>query len=43
MIDREPVLVLPLVHHLVNERLDRLAPSVPPNVAPADGDLPALT
>ena len=42
MIDREPVLVLPLVHHLVNERLDRLAPSMTPNVASADRDLATL-
>ena len=42
MIDREPILVLPLVHHLVNQRLDRLAPPVSSNVTAADCNLGSL-
>jgi hypothetical protein len=42
MVNRLAGLILPLVHHLVNERLDRLAPSVTPNVSSADRDLPSL-
>lgn len=39
MIQGGPALRLPLVHHLVQQSLDRGAPSVAPNVAAADRDL----
>jgi hypothetical protein len=42
MIDRELVIVLPLMHHLVNQRLDRLAPPVSSNVAAADYNFRSL-
>jgi hypothetical protein len=42
MIDGQAILVLPLMHHFVKERLDCLAPPVTPNVAPADSDLRSL-
>ena len=39
MIDDVPVLVLPLVHHLVEQGVECLRHSVPPNVTAADHDL----
>ena len=41
MINRVAVLLLPLVHHFVQERVEGLAPAVAPNVATADGNLGA--
>jgi len=32
MIDDQPLLVLPLVHHLVQQRVQRLLPSVAPDM-----------
>jgi len=34
--------VLPLMYHLVQQRLNRLVPSVPPDVTPADDNLGAM-
>jgi len=39
VIDGASCLVLPLVHHLVQQRLNRFIPSMPPDVTPADHDL----
>ena len=39
MIDSEPVLGLPLVHHLVEHRVLDLGPRVPSEVPAADRDL----
>ena len=39
MIDRQPGLVLPLMNHFVEQRVERLVPSVPADVSPADRDL----
>jgi hypothetical protein len=39
MIDGEPLLVLPLVHHLVEQRVERLLPAITPNVPSAQNDL----
>jgi hypothetical protein len=39
MIDCEPLLVLPLVHHLVQQSVERLFPAVTPDVASAQNDL----
>jgi hypothetical protein len=39
MIDRPTGLVLPLMNHFVQQRLDSLIPPVPPNMPPADHDL----
>src|SRR5450756_44288 len=36
MIDDQPLLVLPLVHHLVQQRVQRLLPPVAPDMPPAD-------
>src|SRR5215471_7345543 len=41
MVDRPVRLVLPLVDHLVEERVENLLPAVPPEVTPADRDLSA--
>ena len=38
-----PVFILPLMHHLVQQSLDRLSPPVTANVAPADYDLGTRT
>src|SRR4029077_928671 len=43
MVDDQPLLVLPLVHHLVQQRVQRLLPPVAANVAPADDDLGLTT
>jgi len=43
VIDDESLLVLPLVHHLVQQRVYRLVPSVAPDVAPAQYDLRLAT
>lgn len=43
MIHLEPALVLPLMNHLMQQRLHRLVPTVPPNMAAADDDCGALT
>ena len=42
VVDRVAGLVLPLVHHLVQQRLLHLAPPMPRDVPPADGDLDRL-
>ena len=42
MVDREPGLVLPLMHHLVQQRVQGLCPSIAPKVPPADRDLRRL-
>ena len=39
MVDDEPLLILPLVHHLVEERVHGFFPTVAANVAAADDDL----
>src|SRR6185503_10551279 len=39
VIDGEAALILPLVHHLVQQRLERLRPAVASQMPPADGDL----
>ena len=39
MIDRHPILGLPLVHHLVQQRVEGFFPSMPPDVPPTDRDL----
>src|SRR5437868_3028293 len=39
MIDDEPLLVLPLMHHLVQQRVQRLLPPVAPDVPAAQDDL----
>src|SRR6185295_12028856 len=39
MVHREPLLVLPLVHHLVQKRVERFVPAIATNVAPAENDL----
>src|SRR5687767_11086008 len=39
MVHRQPALVLPLMHHLVKQRLDGLAPAMPPDVPAAYRDL----
>ena len=41
VIERLAGFILPLMHHLMQERLEGFLPSVPPQVPPADGDLPA--
>src|SRR5690242_8112377 len=38
MVDDEPLLILPLVHHLVQKRVHRFVPAVAANVAPADNN-----
>src|SRR5687768_16988097 len=42
MVHRQATLVLPLMHHLVEQRLDCLAPAMSPYVTAADRDLRAL-
>src|SRR5690606_9415733 len=42
MVDRVPVLVLPLVNHLVQQGVQRLVPAMPLDVRVADGDLRTL-
>src|SRR6185503_16241799 len=42
VIDGVSGLVLPLVHHLVQQRVQRFLPPVPPQVPPADRDLRRL-
>src|SRR5690242_21898205 len=39
MVDDEPLLILPLVHHLVQKRVHRFVPAIAANVAAADNDL----
>ena len=39
VIDCEPLLVLPLVHHLVEESVERLFPAIAPDVPSAQNDL----
>ena len=43
MIDLLPCFVLPLMHHLVQQRLNRLVPAVPADMAAADHDLRAIS
>ena len=43
MIQLQSILVLPLVHHLVQQRLQRLFPPVTADMATADGDLRRIT
>src|SRR2546423_11238815 len=43
VIDDEPLLVLPLMHHLVEQRVQRLLPTVSPNVAAAPNNLRLAT
>lgn len=38
MVDSAAGLILPLMHHLMQKRLDRLTPSVTPNMSTADHD-----
>ena len=42
MVDRAAGLVLPLMHHLVQQRVQRLLPSVPAQMRAADRDLGRL-
>jgi len=39
VIDDEPLLILPLMHHLVQQRVQRFVPAIAPNVAAAQDDL----
>src|SRR5258708_13430148 len=39
VVDRSPRFVLPLVHHLVQQRVQRLLPAMPSQLAPTNRDL----
>ena len=39
VIDLEPLLILPLMHHLMQQGVERLVPPVTPDVPAADHDL----
>lgn len=43
MIDLLHCLVMPLMHHLVQQRLNHLVPAVPADMAAADNDLRAIS
>src|SRR3954469_13608622 len=43
MIDHQPLLVLPLVHHLVEQRVQRFIPAIAADVAATDHDLGLAT
>src|ERR1051325_5302109 len=43
VVDDEPLFILPLMHHLVQERVHGLVPAISTDVAPADDDLGLAT
>ena len=43
MVDRQAIFILPLVNHLVEQRLEGLGPAMTPEMPARDGDLSTLT